>query len=356
MTAHVKDGGAWKEVKEIHVKSEGAWLPAKSVHQKIDGSWVEIFKAAIEYIVSATTTHLDLSTLFDPGDWASDKDKIVTIPVGVVIGSTNGALYNAIRTGTGRGGMLTLNVEGEVQGAYGAPGSSGGHAVWVEQAGVTINIAATGAIRGGGGGGGAGGAGGTGGQGSYSSTVREPSSGEYYQSYVYTWSFHPDMYIRWAGVFIGYPAGTSTTIGGYTYYQGSYRQSVVYSGNGIALYAIYRTYPTTAYSTGGAGGAGGAGGYGQGYNQVATAGSGGAAGSAGGTNAGSGGTGGTGGAGGTWGVAGSAGATGATGNTGNYTAGVAGSAGSAGGAAGRAIYLSAAATVNNNGTIQGAVA
>jgi hypothetical protein len=354
MVTYFKSGGSWHEPKDIFVKDGGTWVPSKSIHQKVEGSWVEIFKAAIEYTVSETTTNLDLSNLFDPSDWSSDKDKIVTIPVGVIVGSTDAASYNALRTGTGRGGTLTINVQGEVQGGYGpSNGGAGGNAILVEQTGVTINN--TGSIRAGGGGGGAGGAGGTGGQGSYSYPV--------YSSWFIELNNHPLYYYGGSG--INYPvvfansaissgaaaASGVVTVGGYTYYRGSPApgsQAIYYN-------YIRRSYPATAYTSGGAGGAGGNGGRGQGYGQSVTSGSAGSAGSAGGTNAGTGGTGGTGGAGGTWGVAGSPGSTGATGNAGNYTSGVAGVSGSSGGAAGRAIYLIETVTVNNSGTIQGAI-
>ena len=101
-------------------------------------------------------------------------------------------------------------------------------------------------------------------------------------------------------------------------------------------------------ASGGAGGngSGGAGGVGQGYSQTNASGS---SGSAGGTGAG---TGGTGGAGSTYAVAGVAGSTGANGNS--YSSGT-GAAGGAGGAAGAAVS-GTSVTMNNTGTIHGAVA
>jgi hypothetical protein len=345
MAGFVKDAGTWKEIKEVHVKSGGSWFAAKSVHRKSGGSWVEIFKAAVEAVISATTTDVDISALFSPTDWSSDKDKIVTIPSGVIVGATSTGMA-ALRTGTGMGGVLIINIDGEVQGKGGAAAAAGGPAINVQGAGVTINNA--GAIRAGGGGGGAGGTGGTGGGGSFGTTNQQ---GPFYS--------YPGGYHYNASTFLAYWNGANVTwnlprtAGGYTYYQSG--GPIFEDGGANITYAIYRTWVTTTYTSGGAGGAGGAGGVGQGYAQANTGGAAGSGGAAGGTNAGAGGTGGTGGAGGTWGAAGATGDTGATGNSGNYTGGLAGAGGGAGGAAGAAI-IGTSPTVNNSGTINGAVA
>jgi hypothetical protein len=360
MSGHIKYGGAWKEIKRLYINDGGVWKSAKSAHQKIGGGWVEVFSASVVVVIASTTTHVDVSTLFTPEVWSdAGLAKVVVIPVGVIVGSTDAALYNALRTGTGRAGPLVINVEGEVQGAPGlANGEAGGHGILVEQTDTTINV--TGAIRAGGGGGGAGGTGGTGGEGSYSATIREPASGDYKTNSYHTTCHTPPLVpttqygFVWSGVDTGY--GTTTppkTVGGATYYVGGYWYAI---GSSNLRYGIYRTYTGTLYSSGGAGGAGGSGGVGQGYGTANTGGEAGTAGTPGGTNAGAGGSGGTGGTGGAWGADGASGETGDTGASGNHTGGEGGVAGSAGGAAGRAIYLSAAATVNNTGTIQGAIA
>lgn len=81
---------------------------------------------------------------------------------------------------------------------------------------------------------------------SIGSTVREPSSGDYYTSGSYEWLTYSDgtvLVVYWAGADTGIPngyGGTSYTVGSYTYYRGSYR-----SGPdpkfGFYNYGVYRT-------------------------------------------------------------------------------------------------------------------
>jgi len=71
-------------------------------------------------------------------------------------------------------------------------------------------------------------------------TVREPTSGEYYDGYYY-WIDAGTL--AWAGVvitnFVGF--GTTYTVGSVTYYRGSFRGSSKFG----SFYAVYRTYPST---------------------------------------------------------------------------------------------------------------
>jgi hypothetical protein len=92
-----------------------------------------------------------------------------------------------------------------------------------------------------------------------STTVREPTSGEYYNwpSNPYTWwerQVGVLVYVRWFGTLptTAGQAATSVSAGGYTYFRGSYRQflSDPY-GNSYELYGIYRTSGgTTSINTG----------------------------------------------------------------------------------------------------------
>jgi hypothetical protein len=345
-TTSVKDGSSWKPVTSIYYKQNGVWVPVVASYTKVAGVWVETFAAAVTATISATTTNLNLSSLFSLADWQNEiKKKIVIIPSGVIVGSTNPSLV-ALTTGTTMRGVLELQISGEVRGAGGAANSGvGGTAIKNDlNAGqLTIRINSGGAVRAGGGGGGRGG---TGGSGTAAGTLREPASGENYSNEnggKYWWRrFSSESggftgEIAWANLIVD--SGIDNNIvslyrGGYTYYRGSLRLS-----SDANYYGVYRTSPTV-FAT--AGGTGGAGGVGQGYNQALQLGSGGGA---GGTNAGNGGLGG---AGGSWGAAGGAGGTGASGNAGG------GSAGSAGGAAGRSIAGNAH-TLVNNGTLNGTI-
>jgi hypothetical protein len=87
-------------------------------------------------------------------------------------------------------------------------------------------------------------------------TVREPTSGEYYNypSVPYTWwenVYTPFTYVtvRWPGAEF-YPGTdiniTSATSGGYTYFRGSYRTTVSDPyGGGYNLYGVYRESSST---------------------------------------------------------------------------------------------------------------
>jgi hypothetical protein len=289
--------------------------------------------------VSNSTTNVDADALFGD-DYDVNYPKIIDINSGVTIG---GSGDDAIDIPSGLAGTLTINNAGNILGAGGAAGAAGGNGINCASSGVTINN--TGLLAGGGGGGGNGG---DGGAGEVNNTAdwsgREPAASwtNGSASVGYYWnigSYHVlisggTTTIMW-GSNIGSASGSPSfvRIGNNEYHRGPHR--------GSSKYEIYRQAKTATSA-----GAGGAGGVGQGYNQTNASGS---NGSAGGTGAG---TGGVGGAGSTYAVAGVAGSSGANGNS--YSSGT-GSAGNAGGAAGAAV-TGTSVTMNNTGTIHGAVA
>jgi hypothetical protein len=178
---------------------------------------VGMTEQAIEVILSAGSTGLDLSTLFSAPDWASSIAKRVVVPAGVTRGSTVRTTA-ALRTGTGRGGTLEIVVNGTVEGC-GAPatttlvaGLDGGDCILAEQSGVTI--LGSGLIRSGGGAGGKGGNG--------TGAVDGPYA---FNPGVYTYQlYYGAMYINWAGVNIAAGVGwnaTSYDSGGYRYFKGA---------------------------------------------------------------------------------------------------------------------------------------
>jgi hypothetical protein len=324
----------------------------------VSGTWSKVYDAEVVVVISANVNNVVMQNLFTAGDWTSTKRKRVVINPGVVVGATSTGVV-AFATGTGGVGQLVLDNNGSIHAAGGAPNSgAGGHAINVQQSGLTINNA--GAIRSGGGAGGVGGGGGTGGGGFYDYGV---DSGRQYARNSYDWAYSTGsgvFNIYWGGGLQYTSGGSSSSIktqvvGGYTYTKFNTEGGGlgVEQISGVYHYAISQYYVARAYTSGGGGGAGGNGGYGQGSNWNATGGNGGNPGAGGGTNAGSGGYGGTGGTGGTWGAVGNTGGAGATGNAGNNGGGTAGGGGAAGGAAGVAIY-GTPRTVNNTGTITGA--
>lgn len=263
-------------------------------------------EAAIEVILSTSSTNLDVSTLFSAPDWASPIKKRVIVPGGV----TRGSLVRtsaALRSGTGRGGLLEFVINGTVEGC-GAPatttlvaGLDGGDCILAEQSGVTV--LGSGTIRSGGGAGGKGGNG---------SNVEGPF---YSPDYTYIWAVNfsnpMGVNIYWAGVRAGgygypdgtYPPETSYAVGGYTYLRGA-----SYGPNGG--YNFYR-YGVSRYLTAaGQNTTSGNSGRGQGHDGAKSNGI------AGGTNSGLSGNGGD------WGASGTAGAAGNAG--GGTAAGLAG--------------------------------
>jgi hypothetical protein len=287
--------------------------------------------AVNEIAVAATSgTNIDLSNLFG-GNWTSTIPKRLTIGSGITIGGTGSSA--AIIIPSNMAGTLEIDNAGTVLGFGGSANSgAGGDAISNSASNVTINN--TGLLAGGGGGGGQAGAGGNGTVSSTSTTTVTKFQLSAPRSYVLSDAEGGETTYYWEGTLIQYPHVASYN-GGATFTQGSLAL-------GSSYFYITRTGPTTT-TTSTTGGAGGAGGVGQGYNQSNTSGS---AGSAGGTNAG---TGGTGGAGSTYGIAG---LTGGTGANGNATSGVVGNAGGAAGAA----VAGTSITMNNTGTLHGAVA
>ena len=269
--------------------------------------------------VSSSTTNVDVNTLFG-GDYDTDYPKIVDINSGVTIG---GSGDDAIDIPSGLASTLTINNAGTVIGFGGASaGAAGGSAINCAVSGVTINN--LGQISGGGGAGANGSAGGNG-TSSTTSTTGSYSCGSYF------WCRSTRYF--WAG------SNTPAQGGGGCTYSGGANYGYCGYCNTDAYY-IYRACTTSTNTTGGAGGSFGVG---AGYNQSATNGT---SGAAGGTNAGTGSSGSNGAA---LGTAASNSSAGANGNASN------GAAGQSGGAAGAAV-TGTSVTMNNSGTVNGAVA
>jgi len=279
--------------------------------------------------ISSSTTNVDTDALFGD-DYDLNYPKIVDINSGVTVG---GVSDDAIDIPSGLAGSLTINNAGTVIGFGGASaGAAGGNAINCAVSGVVINN--TGQISGGGG---AGNVGGTGGNGSYTTSTYTDSGFVFSSNYKY-WFMGSSSNPVWNGVTVGYNKSSPYTTGGFTYTRGT--RQIGYDN--YDLHKIRRTgnVVTTNSSTGGSGGSFGVG---AGYNQTATNGG---SGSSGGTNAGTGGSGSNGAA---LGTAAATSSAGANGNVSN------GSAGLAGGAAGAAVS-GTTVTMNNTGTLNGAVA
>ena len=298
---------------------------------------VLIKRKVLQYILNSATD-VNLATWLATQGATSGQVEI-TIPDGEIIGGTVVDGYALNMGNMSAFTSVVLNVNGEIQGLGGTSGSRDGDGGIYSVYPVTINIAATGAVRSGGG---AGGNGGLGGYGTSYSNLEGP----YYQSSPkYQYVIVSDGCCRcwWNGIQVG---DNRTNI--YNLRNGDYWY---WYGDNISggFYYIYRGYARTGVK-----GVGGAGGVGQGYLQAKTNGS------SGGSGTYRAGNGGAGGNGATWGLDASNGGTGTTGYyITSYTKNnaSAGSAGVAKGAAGYAIYgYSGGATgivVNNSGTING---
>jgi hypothetical protein len=258
-------------------------------------------ESAIEAILSASSTGLDVSTLFTGPDWASSTKKRVIVPVGV----TRGSLVRTtpvLRSGTGRGGLLEIIVNGTLEGC-GAPatttlvaGLDGGDCILAEQSGVVV--LGSGLIRAGGGAGGKGGAGTTI-DGPYMNapvlggtqwgTNASVNGGQYNLYWGGSLIIYRNPNEHGGGTYVNV---TSVTTGGFTYLRGSYHSNL----SGWNIYYVSRYTAGTDPNT-----VGGNGGRGHGHDGAN------ANGVAGGTNAGAGGNGGDWGASGTAGAAGNAG-------------------------------------------------
>jgi hypothetical protein len=333
MTLHAKQAGAWSTVQSLYVKQSGVWVPVQNAYVKNAGAWVEYYSSEVVVTIAANSTNVNLSTLFTSAVWTSSTNKRVVINAGVTIGATSTG-FAAVRTGTGWGGILTLQNAGTIQGAGGAgPSAPGGWALLADSGGLIVNNSGT--IRSGGGGGGNGG---SGGGGQYNYTVTEGPVYNYPNGNPRYWwktgnSSSADS-VYWAGsLYVFGNINSPYTLAGITWTRGT---KMVDDGTDGYFY-VSRSYQATANTSGGDGGAGGRG---QGHDGGNVGGS---AGSAGGTNAGAGGTGG---GGGTWG------ANGATGNSGGNGNRTGGTAGAAGGIAGIS-YNASNVIMTNTGTITG---
>jgi hypothetical protein len=287
------------------------------------------------FTYTTTSTDQDADTLFG-SDYAVNYPKEIVINSGVTIG---GVSDDALDIPSTLAGTLVINNNGSIIGKGGAAnGGAGGHAINNAASNVTINNA--GSLLAGGGGGGSGG---TGGGGQFSSTS---DSGFIYSSASNWTTFtsggaNGKSIVRFdnSNISGNQPQNISSPYsnGGKTYTKGTYHNS---PSDDRDAFRIRRVFTSTTNTNGGSGGSGGRG---QGYNQTLASGS---SGASGGTNAGTGGSGASGAA---YGVAGSSGSSGANGNRTN------GSSGSSGGAAGAAV-LGTSVTMNNTGTLAGAVA
>ena len=280
--------------------------------------------------ISSSTTNVDINTLFGD-DYDVNYPKIVDINSGVTIG---GSGDDAIDIPSGLAGGLTINNAGTVIGFGGASaGAAGGHAINCAASGVTINN--TGQISGGGGAGANGAAGGNGSYSTTSTVTADQSFGYGYNSVQYN-SEGGDWYYKYLGVTVYAPHCSVCYEAGSTFAVGALYNTY---GN---WYKIRRTGPVTT-TTSTYGGAGGSFGVGAGYSQSAGSGT---SGASGGTNAGSGSDGTDGGA------LGTAGADSAAGGNGNVSNGASANSGGAAGAA----VSGTSVTMNNTGTVNGAVA
>ena len=128
-------------------------------------SFSDFYNASSEHliIISATTTNVNLQTLFDttyPNSWASNFRKRLVIGAGVTVGSTDPLIY-ALNIPSAFGSTVRIDNSGSIQGARGAANSgTGGNAIFAGASGISINNQGT--IYAGGGGGGQGGTGGGG--------------------------------------------------------------------------------------------------------------------------------------------------------------------------------------------------
>jgi hypothetical protein len=318
--------------------------------------------AEILVVISATTTNLNISTLFG-SYWTQTVPKRLVINSGVIIGATNTSNY-ALNIPSGFGGTVKVQNYGSIQGAGGATnGGNGGPAILAGASGVSIDN--QGSIYAGGGGGGGGG---TGGAGSYVAQAGGNYSGIQAVTPVYVGSgFYSNTGLTDAVKLAGCSSACKSKFGskwyaatpcGYTQIGSDYcspvcKYGVTCTGGGrgtqisCSLTSSESWTCVYDYDVPTAGGTGGSGGVGQGYNQSAT--------TApifgatngpldGGTNAGRGGVGGNGS---TWGTSGGNGFVGA-----NGTAGTAAVLGPVLGAAGGPGYGGLAGYyIVNNGNI-----
>ena len=143
-------------------------------------SFDDFYGAANQITETASNnqTNINLSTVFG-SNWTSAVPKVYVVPSGVTVGATSGNA--AIIAPTNMSGTLVINISGSVlahggsggSGGYapggcrrnlldvnnGAPGGTGGDAINIQSANITINNNSGGQISGGGGGGGGGGTG-----------------------------------------------------------------------------------------------------------------------------------------------------------------------------------------------------
>lgn len=320
---------------------DGGNVPSNNTNVPTSGAFrFGQMRGAINAIIQtlSNTTNVDLSTVFG-SDWASTVPKEIIIPSGVTIGGTGSS--DALTAPSGMGGTLTITNAGSVIGFGGTSGGNGGNAIRIASTGITVDN--SGLIAGGGGGGGSGGQGGQGGGGYIDSGTNSNVSHN-------NQSCSSNPCPATFAINVGICGSNQLPV-----YRGVCQTGSCCMGDGSVRRCYVDCYNPTS---GGSGGAGGVGGLGQGYNQAAgtgSSGSSGGTGSSGTYGAGSGGSGGSGANGASYGAAAGSGSSGSSGANGYSGNGSAGSAGASGGAAGAAVIYTAAYTMNNTGTLAGAV-
>lgn len=326
MSISQHSGSTWQQGKDLYVKHQGVWKNVVEGHVNNASLWQRFHVSEEIITLNADASAVDVTSLFDSGEWTGVKTKRLIIPDGITLSGTSTA--PALKISTAWNNLLTIENHGIIQGAGGvANGGIGGDA-FENSIANSITLENYGTIRSGGGGGGQGG---VGGGGSYGSTL---TLGPYYV---------PNSYQIGGGGASSYWNNAPLNYSAFTYIKGSLKatwdpsSSYTYTYTYTA-YQISRRQSITVYTDGGVGGAAGRG---EGITGTAVSG---ASGASGGTNAGTGGTGGTGGS---WGLAGAAGSTGTNGNNGS------GASGSPGGLAGFA--YKGQFSVINSGTILGRI-
>lgn len=92
MTAHVKIGGSWRNVKEMHVKVGGSWRKIKEGYVKINGVWKSTYKGVIP-IPAGLIVALNSTSI--PSGWtryaAADGKFIVGAGGSYAVGATGGS-------------------------------------------------------------------------------------------------------------------------------------------------------------------------------------------------------------------------------------------------------------------------
>ena len=60
MTAHVKQGNAWREIRELHAKAGGQWREIETGWVKVNGTWRRFYAAASPFMLARTISSVGL--------------------------------------------------------------------------------------------------------------------------------------------------------------------------------------------------------------------------------------------------------------------------------------------------------